>query len=176
MRDYEPILTSILSAASSGMASVGVPLSLVHLAPGQQVAWDSCCEGAGQLYLRLGDVFPTAGPGVPFPGKDGDQKGAGCGIRLLAMRLHLGVIRCAHTIDNTGEPPSAAQMTSDAVRAVDDMALLLDVIACVVPGLAGVMGMKVDRWTPQGVLGGCAGGEWTFYIGVDPCLCAPPAG
>lgn len=171
MRDYLPVLTSVLSAAASALNDAGVPASLVHLAPGAVPAWDSCCEGGGQLYLRLGDVVPTGGDGSPFPTKDTVQKGVGCGVRLLAFRLHLGVIRCAHSISNNGSPPTADEMSEDAASAVTDMAILLDVIECTVPELRGIMKVNLDRWTPQGVSGGCAGGEWTFHIALDPCLC-----
>jgi hypothetical protein len=175
MRDFEPVLTSILSAASSALNEAGVPAGLVSLTPGTSPAWDNCCEGGGQLWLRVVEVYPTAGTGSAFPQVDTAQKGvgAGCGIHLLAVRLALGVMRCAHTISDQGVPPTAAEMSSDALATLDDLGILLDVIGCTIPTLTGVLGAKVDRWTPQGVLGGCAGGEWGFYIAVDPCLCKP---
>lgn len=35
----------------------------------------------------------------------------------------------------------------------------------------GNMILKIEKWTPQGPLGGCAGGEWTAVISVNPCKC-----
>lgn len=176
MRSLEPLLTSILSAAASTLNENTTPVDLVHLSPGNVPAWDSCCEGSGQLWLRVVEAYPTAGPGAAFPAIDTAQKGAGmgaCSVRLLALRLALGVMRCAHTIDDQGVPPTAEQMNGDALETLADFGLLLDVITCEVPTLAGAMSVKVDRWTPQGVQGGCVGGEWGFYVAFDPCLCTP---
>lgn len=173
-RSMEPLLTGILSAAASSLTAAGVPAGLVHLSPGLLPAWDNCCEGSGQLWLRVMETYPTAGVGAAFPQIDTAQKGVGCSINLLALHLGLGVMRCAHTVSDQGVFPTAAQMSSDALNTLDDLGLLLDVITCEVPALRGAMSVKVDRWTPQGVQGGCVGGEWGFYVAFDPCLCQTP--
>lgn len=169
-RNFRPIYTSILSAAASAINPAN-PVGLTHVAPGLLAAWDDCCSG--QLYLRTIEVYPTAGRNTPFPQFDAGQPGVGCGVNLLAFHLALGVIRCAHTIDDNGTPPTADEMTGDAFDAIDDLSLLLDVISCDLLGLPGIMGVKVGRWQPQGVQGGCHGGEWDFYAAVDPCICTP---
>lgn len=172
MRDYGPTLTSVLSAASSALNAEGRPTGRVTLSPGGPVAWDDCCEG--QLYLRVIEVYPTMGSsGAPFPQIDSAQKGVGCGVKMLALHLGLGVLRCAATLDSDGNAPSDAAMSADTLAASADLSTLLDVIACTVPTLPGVQQMKVGRWQPQGVQGGCHGGEWDFYLAVDPCLCTP---
>lgn len=174
MRDIEPLMTGILSAAASSLNAAGVTPGLVHLSPGNLPAYDNCCEGGGQLWLRLKETYPSAGIGAAFPQIDTAQKGAAggaCSVHALALNLGLGVMRCAHTIDSNGVPPTAAEMTGDALATYDDLGLLLDVIVCDVPTLAPAMTVKVDRWTPQGVQGGCVGGEWGFYVGFDPCVC-----
>lgn len=174
MRDFTPILTSILSAAASALNEDGRPTGRVTLSPGAQVAWDDCCEG--QLYLRIIEVYPSAGRGGSgaFPQIDAVQKGVGCGITLLGLHLALGVIRCAATLDDEGNAPTDAQMSANTLDATADLATLLDVIACDVAEIDGILARKVGRWLPQGVNGGCHGGEWDFYVGIDPCLCQPP--
>lgn len=173
MRSLEPVLTSILSAASSALSEAGLPAELVHLSPGDIPSFDNCCEGGGQLWLRLAEVFPTAGQDAAFPALDSAQKG-GCGVNLLALHLALGVMRCAHTIDERGRFPSGPEMTEDALGSYDDLMILLNVIVCDLDKLTGVQRVKVDRWSPRGVQGGCAGGEWGFFVAFDPCLCQPP--
>lgn len=173
MRNTEPLMTSILSVAASALNEAEVPAHLVHLSPGNLPAWDGCCSGGGQLWLRLAEAYPSAGIGAAFPAIDAAQRGVGCGVNLLALRLGLGIMRCAHTIDSRGKAPTSAQMSGDALATYDDLGLLLDVITCEVPTLPGAMSVKVDRWTPQGVQGGCVGGEWGFYVAFDPCLCQP---
>ncbi len=171
VKDYTPILGSIVSATATALTDAGVPVGLAHVSPGQLPAWDDCC--AGQLYLRVIEVFPTAGTNAPFPQIDQAQRGAGiaCAINMLAFHLGLGVMRCAHTVDEQGITPTATELTEDAYATMGDLSILLNVIVCNVPGITGVQQVKVGRWLPQGVLGGCVGGEWDFYIAVDPCLC-----
>lgn len=175
MRDFTPVLTSILSAAASRLNEEERPTGRTTLSPGAQVAWDDCC--AGQLYLRVIEIYPSAGRGGSgaFPQMDSVQKGVGCGITLLAAHLALGVIRCAATLDDDGNAPTDAQMSADALGSMADLSTLLDVLGCDLSGLPGVMASKVGRWLPQGVQGGCVGGEWDFYVALDPCLCQTPA-
>lgn len=168
MRDYSLVLKGILSAAASALNAERRSPGRTELTPGTLPAWDDCCEG--QLYLRTIEIFPS---GSPFPAIDTQQRGVGvaCSINMLAVHLGLGVIRCAATLDDNGAAPSPQAVTDDADEMLDDMATLLDVIACTAPTIPGVQQLKIDRWTPQGVEGGCHGGEWGFYIAVDPCLC-----
>lgn len=169
-RDYTPILAAILEEARLALAEN--PPARVELTPGLLPAWDDCC--AGQLYLRVIEIYPTAGVGAAFPAIDSSQRGAGlaCAVKLMAVHIGLGVIRCAHTVDDNGNPPTPAEVTADASEMLDDMSALLDVIVCQVPGVSGVMQVKLDRWQPQGVEGGCHGGEWGAYLAIDPCLCS----
>lgn len=129
--------------------------ALIHLAPGREEAWDNCCTG--QLYARVIEVYPSS----PFPGR---SNASGCGD-LMAVRIGLGVLRCAAVLDNEGNAPSAEAMTGDTLEALEDMAILLDVLRSfsVEPWLPG---FRLEGWVPKGVSGGCHGGEWTFALGV----------
>lgn len=171
--DITPILQSVLSAASSALNEEHRSPARVEMTPGTLPAWDDCCDG--QLYLRVIEVYPTAGKNSPFPQIDVSQSGAAgsaCSIHALAVHIGLGVIRCAATVDDAGNSPTTVAVTSDAVLMLDDMATLLDVLVCVVPStIRGIQGMKLDRWIPQGVEGGCHGGEWGAFFAVNPCLC-----
>lgn len=166
--DLKPVLKGILSAAASAFEEAGTPPGRVELSPGNLPAWDDCCEG--QLYIRVLEIFPS---GAPFPEFDSDQKGAAgkCAIKLMAVHLGLGMIRCAHTLDDDGHAPTPEEVTEDGDEMLDDMQTLLDVIVCELESIKGVMKVKLDRWSPQGVQGDCHGGEWAFFIAMDPCLC-----
>lgn len=168
--DLTPVLTGILSAGSSAFNEAGTPPGRVELTPGNLPAWDDCC--AGQLYLRVVEIFPS---GSPFPVFDSAQAGAAgkCAVKLMAVHLAIGIIRCAHSIDGDGDAPTPQQVTSDGYQMIEDMQILLDVIMCQVETIRKVMKVKLDRWAPQGVNGGCHGGEWNFFIAVDPCLTCP---
>jgi len=168
--DLKPILRGVLSAASSALIEAGVPTGRVELTPGNLPAWDDCCEG--QLYLRVIEIFPAA----PFPQFDANQRGAAgalCAINMLDVHIGLGVIRCAHKIDDDLKAPTPEEVTGDGEEMVDDAMILLNTILCDLKGIKGIMQMKLDRWAPQGVNGGCHGGEWGIHLAVDPCVQCP---
>lgn len=161
-------LVDLLACAEVALYECGRAVDLVTLAPGQTVAWDNCCDNGGQLYVRVIEVYPTAGTGAAFPGVDVQQQ---CGVSLLAAQIAVGVIRCAHTIDDEGNPPTAAEMTSDTLNMTADMSILFDAIKCCFG--PSQRHFKINNWAPQGVRGGCVGGEWTLYVALSPCRCLP---
>lgn len=165
-----PIMSDLLECADKALQEHGRPARLVHLAPGQQVAWDNCCDGQGQLWVRVISAHPSVGPNAPFPAVDAQQS---CGVSALAAVLGVGVMRCAHTIDDRGDPPSASEMTADTLDTTRDMSILLRAVqCCFLPDRRPTP--KVGQWTPQGVMGGCVGGEWQVTVPVGVCDCPPP--
>jgi hypothetical protein len=171
--DITPIMTGVLSAAASAFNDCGRTPGRVELTPGNLPAWDDCCEG--QLYVRVMELYPTGGQNSPFPQIDASQRGAAsalCKIHMMAVHVGVGILRCAATVDDDGTAPTPARVTNDAVLMYEDSATLLNALVCDVPSVKGILSMKLDRWTPLGVEGGCAGGEWGAYFAVDPCLCA----
>ena len=167
--DLKPILQGILSANASAFVEAGTPPGRVELTPGLLPAWDDCCQG--QLYLRVREVFPTG----PFPSFDSAQKGvnSACAIKLLSVSFAVGMMRCAATLDDNGNSPTPEQVSADGNLMLDDMNTILQTLVCTVPTIKGIQSLKMDRWVPQGVNGGCHGGEWGAMIAVDPCLCKP---
>lgn len=165
-----PALLGILAAAYNALEDCGRPVGLAHLAPGTEVAWDNCCpdDGAsagGQLWVRVITMFPS---GRPFPGTDLSQP---CdGLTMIGVRVGVGVVRCCHTLDDDGEPPTAEQMTADTLGTTADANALLHAIECDIPQLPQVRAARLVSWMPQGPSGGCAGGEWEIIIGLDDCV------
>lgn len=177
MRNYTEILQGFLSVAHTALEAADRPPGRVELVPGLRPAWDDCCDG--QLYLRVIEVYPTAGQSAPFPQIDTQQRGAAggqCAIHGLAVHIGLGIIRCVATVNDDGSAPSPEEVSQDADLMLKDMDALLDALLCKAPQedfYKSVNGLKMDRWQPQGVEGGCGGGEWGAYLWVDPCLCRP---
>lgn len=170
-----PLMQTILDAGRQALEDAGRPVTLASLAPGGTVAWDNCEDNGsseGQLWVRIVTAFPTMGQSsrggrnTPFPAVDSEQL---CGIQHLAVQFGLGVVRCVATVNDDGVAPSAEQMTADALGMTEDAAALLKAIECGIPGPRGYK--NVLAWTPQGPQGGCAGGEWTFYLPAPVCGC-----
>lgn len=169
MADRTPLMQSILSAAASDLTRENRPAARVELVAGQ-VAWDECCDGL--LYLRIVSVYPSGGNSSNFPQMDFTQSGiaATCAIHMLAYQMALGVIRCSASVDSQGNAPTPAQVSADGAVQHADLSTLLSTLMCTVPSLQGVQTLKIDRYTPSGPAGGCAGGEWGFYLALDPCV------
>lgn len=161
-----PLMGDLLDCAEAALVRYGVPTSLVHLAPGAEVAWDNCCEGGGQLYVRAIQMFPS---GNPFPQIDGSARN--CDPYMLAARVAVGVIRCAHTVTDEGLAPTAAQMTGDTLAMTRDAAILHEAVRCCFKDTPGLLKVLMESWQPLGPLGGCAGGEWPLIIGLPVCPC-----
>lgn len=156
--DVQSIMQDLLDAADVNMRN---DTGLQFLAPGAQVAWDNCCDdGAGvggQLWVRCMGIWPT----TSFPQKAKNQN---CGTRIMTAQLAVGAIRCVHTINDQGIPPSGAQMTGDAVKIMQDADDMFE-------GIRDNFGHPhvVDQWSPLGPDGGCGGGEWQLFVRLTPC-------
>lgn len=151
-------LDGILEHSRVALRDQGTVPGLVHLSPGAEVAWDNCCEGGGQLYVRVVQQYPS---GRPFPSQD--LSANSCSPLMRVALCAVGVIRCAHTLDSDGRPPTAAEMTGDTKATLRDAEALWDTLVCEVK--PEVPGLIVGAWTPLGPQGGCVGGEWQFYLG-----------
>lgn len=153
-------LDAILEDARQRLAAAGRPPGRVLVAPGGAPAWDDCCDG--QLYVRVVRAFPT---GQPFPA---DYTGK-C-PPMMGYALALGLLRCTPVQDDLGNAPAPKDLTDNAHDLIDDMHLLMQTIRCM-ENPRGVQAMRLGAWTPQGPMGGCAGGEWDFTLGMSDCGC-----
>jgi hypothetical protein len=134
------------------------PVGLVTLAPGNNVVWDNCCEGGGELWVRLISALPQP------------QASQACDITDLQIRAAVGVVRCMHGVDDDGQPPTAAQMTSDTLETTKDADLLLQAIRAW-PGTNRVVRktLRVEQGLPLGPQGYCGGWEWTLVFRLLLC-------
>ena len=119
-----------------GLAALSQPVGRVFFSPGQEIAWDTDCQG--MLWVRIAEITdpPEARKGC-FIGRD--------------VTYGLGVLRCVATVDNQGRPPSPTEMTRDALVLQTDR---LD-LECFLAEHTRAWGMV---WTPDGPEGGAAVG------------------
>ena len=134
--------------------------SRIEITPGRDPAWDDCCSGSGQLYLRVIEMTP-----ISINTGTGRRSAAGvqCDISAWVFRLAIGVIRCAHTVNDDGEPPTSTEVTADAAQMLADANAILTVLE------NHEHTRDISRWLPQGPQGGCHGGEWEFDVRMDAC-------
>jgi hypothetical protein len=131
------------------------------VAPGGQIAFDNCCDCdheeddgcGGQLYVRVIKAHPVS----PIPTKI--LREIPC-PDTIGVHLAIGVIRCAASLDDDGNPPSAETLNAESAQMVCDMAALLRALECCDTDDERT---TIDTWTPLGPAGGCAGGEWSFW-------------
>lgn len=119
-----------------------------QIVPGEQSAWDDCCEGRGQLSVRLAGFTPYSE--------------RGCGPLYTVARIGVESVRCVSTINDQGQAPSVSQVTADADRMLADMEALRTALLC----CTSVEGVELETWEPVGPSGGCAGGEWIVRVKV----------
>lgn len=139
------------------------PERVITIAAGQEVAWDSCCQG--MLYARLDNIVPFvadmgSGPIVGF--------NRGCSVPYWLVTVTVGILRCVDTVDDDGAPPSDNTLTTEGVRYAFDMAAL----ASAARSLMSNDGSPVDSIVGMvglGPMGGCAGGEMTVTMKLAAC-------
>lgn len=132
----------------------------VLLAPGAEVAWDSCCDG--QLWVRVVSVQDASELTGVVRRADGS-----CPTSVWEVGLGVGVLRCSPSVDDRGRAPSASALSENAAQIAQDMLALSRALLC----CAELPRPRGLSWTPLGPEGGCAGGEWTFSVRLPACAC-----
>ena len=158
-----PIVSGLLTCANDELERFGVPVCRAFWAPSGQIPWDACgktADGAeGQLWVAVESVFPTDSFPSPVAGAHR------CTPSGYGLNLQVGVLRCAHTVDDQGNAPSAEQISSDALKVSNDRAILEQAILCCFVDEDTDPGMfRLGNWEPMGPGGGCTGGRWRMAV------------
>lgn len=157
--DFSHVIKSRLAALSKRASQLLSPRPgrTVLLAPGEMAAWDDCCDG--QVWARLVNITPL--PSNTPARRPGLHP---CAVPELMATFELGVVRCAHSLNDRGEAPSAVQVTEDGEQSIDDMSNLFGAMRCMDWIRSSIV------WTPQGPDGGCHGGYWQGTMLVSNCV------
>jgi hypothetical protein len=124
------------------------------------VAYDHCCDG-GQLWVGIDRVFAY------------DRFPAPAGILNctppLAADIVIGILRCAPTLNDKGEAPSAETLTASSAQVYEDAyAVVQGVLCCLVPTQRERL-FVMGNQRPLGPQGGCVGSELRLTVAlVDP--------
>lgn len=167
MSDEPPVVTVpriavALAALSECLCAELTAVALVPcwcgVLPGQEVALDYCspCESGqcGMAWVRLDLTFPAD----PFPLQVLD---ASC-EKPLAYRIEMGVAQCV-TVNDDGEPLSTEQALDTLVSQTLAMEAMRRALSCCTKDFEVV----IEGYQPFGPQGGCVGGVWSAYVGLD---------
>lgn len=149
LEDFINRAQKALAAESRAVARV------VPVAPGMSPAWDN--PERGLLFGRVARV-------APMMSRDG--VGKNCGVVSWTVTAAIAVVRCAATLNDQGDSPSAAQVSRDGLTMTADLTTVQQVLQCS-PYTKEILG-----WEPFAEQGGAHGGEWTFTFTVPVQACS----
>lgn len=119
----------------------------------------NCTNKCGMAWVRLMSMYPSAGLGVPDTTPAGNCAGG------LDAIVEVGIMRCVVTMDEQGNPPTAAQQFAATEQQVKDSLTIRRAIAC-----CPVLSPKdfiLLNYQPTGPLGGLVGGAWQITVAVN---------
>lgn len=161
-----PQVERLLECLNSVLDECDAPVCRSNVQLGTDAVLDVCCAGCkcepgetpseGQAWVRVDSITPSYSLGVPIsaPTK--------CPPHPLTVRVELGLARCAHTMDDQGNPPCAADVTADAMKLSRDAHLLRQAVDCCFSEGLDCDTYYAGDWTPLPVSGGCMGG--TIFV------------
>jgi hypothetical protein len=172
-QSFAPIVTGVGVCVIDGLAQTpaGAPDRQCLLVPTQTIPWDNCDCG-GQIALAIQNVYGSAR--FPTPA-DATRDWSPCGPAWQVAQVMLSVVRCVPTMDDQGQPPACSAELAAALILEADRTAVRQALACCLTDLKDTAG-TIGAWALNpsvtvGELGGCAGVETTFLIGVRSCLC-----
>lgn len=116
---------------------------------------DDCEEGEAacdQMWVRV--------DGVSYGDAEPSFGGGDCGGELT-LSLEVGILRCIE-VPEGGEAPTASDVLTSALQAMDDMTT----IHCAAMDDDEDLWTTIEsvQWVPSGPLGGQSGGIWMFTV------------
>lgn len=153
-----PVMVSLAECLCTQITGSGLPEPcFCGILPGGEAAYDYCdsCEDGtcGQAWVRLAQAFPSSAFPVPDVGR-------GTCASPLAFELVVGIVRCAPSPDDQGNPPSLGDQFATSQLVVADMMAMRRAIMCCAQAQKG-RDYTLGFYLPVGPEGGCVGGVWT---------------
>jgi len=138
------------------------------------VAFEDCC--LGQLWVSWGRTYPT----LTFPTELGDPdlvRACLANGTHLATDFEVGIIRCAPTMDEQGNPPSCEAISDSALQMHYEARVILRAITCCLQEWnADNTRPRYGIWrdqVPAGDAGTCVGSVLRVTIAEPLCTCFP---
>lgn len=152
-----PRMEGLLACVAGALFECGVPVCRSFVSTAPVVPWDICCacnDGVGQLWVSVdridANLVGTAG---------GEVK---CNTSYEA-NVWVGLLRCALTQDDAGGPPSADDLTEEAMRILQDRLIVTQAIRCCYGANHEIADFTIRSWEALAG-GGCVGGRTNVTI------------
>lgn len=128
----------------------------ISFSPTAATVIDICCsddEGDGQAWIALIQVRPTSNMNYP------------CGTESEALFV-MGISRCAHTLDEGGDPPSAEELNDDFEKLTRDYQIMRRaIIELFVPEMDLDKGdYRIGDYDVHPVRGGCLAATQELFV------------
>lgn len=145
---------------------------------GTAVAYDDCCDG--QLWVAWGRTIPSDWKQQSFGRYPTASPRAVAGfskcLTMVAIDYEVGILRCAPTLDEHGNPPSAEEIEASARQMHEDAWVILR--ATLTQLDAWEHGGTFVSWEAQVPIddnAGCVGSLLRFSVGHPICPTKPLA-
>lgn len=137
-----------------------------HVAVGE-VVWDNCCDGTngdigGQVWVQVDSVFPSRNPPLP------DVAPVACATTSFVMAARVGILRCWPTMNDRGEPPTAATLEAASHGMLFDVAALIEGLVCC--ARSQDLDLVIGQSSFLGPEGACIGAEVPVTVVLGPCV------
>jgi hypothetical protein len=144
------------------MAEAGAKPCKIFLSPSPVTPIDVCCDcgdGDGQAWVSLINTRPVGNAQNNFP----------CAVEIEAT-FTLGMARCAYTIDDLGNAPSADELNENFERMTADYRIMKDAISL----FATEFGLfkndyRLGDFDVHPIGGGCSAYSQYVYVNLGTC-------
>lgn len=144
-------------------SSVGGPVCRCAIMAGAQAAFDNCCQGTA--WVIVGQTFPASTFPVPDTGL------IRCDTHAMAASIEIGVVRCAPTVNDYGEPPTVEAIEESARIVHSDRVRMMKAVRCCFREALGCDEVNFGPWTAIDNQGGCVGGSMTLSVAFNTFGC-----
>lgn len=152
-----PKLEGLLACLVGALEECSAPVCRYFISTAPVVPWDVCCAcngGVGQLWVQVdridANLTSTTGSEVK------------CNTSYEA-NVHVGLLRCALTQDDSGDPPDADALTQEAMDILRDRLIITQAIRCCYGADNEISDFTIRSWESLAG-GGCAGGRLNVTI------------
>lgn len=116
-----------------------------------------CSDVCGMAYVRVLQMYPAVGVGVP------STELRNCGAQL-GLEIEVGILRCMTVGDAQGNPPEEAELLEASNLQMADSLTMMRAFDCC--DALHSRDYRIGNYVPTGPRGGIHGGSWQVSVVV----------